>query len=94
MARFRSGQNRNDLILVVILWDARDTPPGAVAAGYDAFLGEIRDAIADNLQDAAPAESFTLPFSDILNDDFNLHAQMTVTSGPVTVAVLASGARH
>jgi len=139
-ARFRSGQNRNDLVL----WDARDTPAGAVAAGYDAFIGEIRDAIADNLldlstanedqvgvieakinqrvhdkvesairgqlsdlqkvevelgiltpdqpidsafrhvsiQDAASAESFTLPFSDILNDDFALHAQMTVTSDP------------
>jgi len=141
-ARFRSGQNRNDLILVVVLWDARDTPAGAVAAGYDAFIGEIRDAIADNLldlstanedqvnvieakinqrvhdkvesairgqlsdlqkievelgiltpdqpinsafrhvsiQDAASTESFTLPFSDILNDDFALHALMTVTS--------------
>jgi hypothetical protein len=143
-ARFRSGQNTNDLILVVILWDARDTPAAAVVAGYEAFLGEIRDAVADNLQDlstanedqlnvieakisqrvhdkvgsaiqgqlsdlekvevelgiltpdqlinsafrhvsiqdAASAESFTLPFSDNLNDDFDLHAQMTVTADP------------
>jgi hypothetical protein len=48
-ARFRSGQAHNDLILVVVLWDARDTPLHAVAKGYDAFLGEIRDAVADNL---------------------------------------------
>lgn len=143
-ARFRSGQNRNDLILVVVLWDARDTPAAAVAAGYGAFLGEIRDAIADNLldlstadedqvsvieakisqrvhakveseirgqlsdlekvevelgvltpdqlinsafwhvsiQDADSAQSFTLPFSDNLNDDFALGARMTVTSDP------------
>ena len=48
-ARFRSGQTHNDLILVVVLWDGRDTPLHAIAKGYDAFLGEIRDAVADNL---------------------------------------------
>jgi hypothetical protein len=48
-ARFRSGQARNDLILVVVLWDSQDTPLYATAKGYDAFLGEIRDAVADNL---------------------------------------------
>ena len=48
-ARFRSGQTRNDLILVVVLWDGQDTPLYAIAKGYDAFLTEIRDAVADNL---------------------------------------------
>jgi hypothetical protein len=141
-ARFRSGQSRNDLILVVVLWDARDTPANAVAAGYEAFLDEIRVAIADNLLDLSTAnakqtaaieakiqkrlhdkvedairgelsdlqkvevelglltpdqliggafrrasiqaadstETFTLPFNDILNDDFDLQVQMTVTA--------------
>jgi hypothetical protein len=48
-ARFRSGQTHNDLILVVVLWDGQDTPLHAIAKGYAAFLGEIRDAVADNV---------------------------------------------
>jgi hypothetical protein len=143
-ARFRSGQSTNDLILVVVLWDARDTPYDAVVAGYEAFLAQVRDAIADNLLELSTADdaqtavieakvsqrvhdkvedairgklsdtekveielglltpdqvigsafqqvsiqavdstvSFTLPFNDILNDNFDLHATMVVTADP------------
>jgi septal ring factor EnvC (AmiA/AmiB activator) len=35
-----------------------------------------------SIQDADSAQSFTLPFSDNLNDDFALGARMTVTSDP------------
>jgi hypothetical protein len=55
VAWFRSGQTRKDLILVVALWAAQDTPLPATAAGYDAFLGEIRDAVAANLLDLSNA---------------------------------------
>jgi len=143
-ARFRSGQTLNDLVLVTVLWDARDTPANAVVAGYTAFLGAIRDAVALRLLDLSTAddnqkaaieadiaqdvhdrvedairgafsavqkaevelgiltpdtligsafrlasiqaadstETFTVPFSDVLNDNFDLSARMTVTADP------------
>ncbi len=46
-AHFREGLMRRDLILVASLWDHHDTPSAAVAAGYSAFLSELRDAVAD-----------------------------------------------
>jgi len=37
------------LILVVALWEQRDTPGDAVRAGYQTFSSELRAAIQDNL---------------------------------------------
>lgn len=44
------GDGFRGLILVVALWEDRDTPDGAVSAGFQAFSTELRAAIADNLQ--------------------------------------------
>jgi hypothetical protein len=48
-AQFDPGQERRDLILITVLWDQHDLPFDAVLAGYDAFLGTSRDAVAANL---------------------------------------------
>jgi hypothetical protein len=51
-ARFRSDPPplaRRDLILVAVLLDQRDTPGAAIEAGYEEFLGDLRDAVAANL---------------------------------------------
>ena len=48
-AQFRPGQRTRDLIIVAALWDRRDTPFSAVLAGYEAFLPEVRDAVAANV---------------------------------------------
>jgi hypothetical protein len=45
-AQFRPGQRTRDLIIVAALWDRRDTPFPAVLAGYEAFLPEVREAVA------------------------------------------------
>jgi hypothetical protein len=48
-AQFNPGQRQRDLILITVLWDQHDIPFDAVLAGYDAFLGTSRDAVAANL---------------------------------------------
>jgi hypothetical protein len=48
-AQFDPGQQRRDLILITVLWDQHDLPFDAILAGYDAFLGTSRDAVAANL---------------------------------------------
>jgi hypothetical protein len=50
-AQFDPGQEQRDLILITVLWDQHDFPFDAVLAGYDAFLGTSRDAVAANLAD-------------------------------------------
>jgi hypothetical protein len=48
-AQFDPGQQRRDLILITVLWDEHDLPFDDILAGYDAFLGTSRDAVAANL---------------------------------------------
>jgi hypothetical protein len=48
-AQFDPGQERRDLILITVLWDQHDLPFDAILAGYDAFLGTSRDAVAASL---------------------------------------------
>lgn len=48
-ARFEDGLNIRRLILAVALWEWDETPDDAVRAGFQAFSGELRAAIADNL---------------------------------------------
>jgi hypothetical protein len=49
-AQFDQAESIKDLILVAVLWDRHDTPIDAILAGYDAFLGSARDAVAKNLE--------------------------------------------
>lgn len=56
-ARFKQGLVIRDLILVTLLWNQRDTPGYAVAAGYSAFLTEIQASIAKHLSELATASS-------------------------------------
>ena len=58
--RFRSGLSRRELIVVAALWDQRDTPLDAVAAGYDAFLGQVHDSVADHLLELASSDQATV----------------------------------
>ena len=49
VARFRDGLTRTNLILVVALSESDGTPEHAIDAGFSAFRGELRDAVADHL---------------------------------------------
>jgi len=42
-------ENPHDLVLVVVLWEKSDTPAGAVAAGYQAFLQSLQGAVVANI---------------------------------------------
>jgi hypothetical protein len=43
------GDSFQGLVLVVALWDQRDTPDNVVQSGFQAFSSELRAAIQDNL---------------------------------------------
>jgi len=47
--RLDDNQTIRRLILAVALWEDDETPQKAMRAGYTAFVGEMGDAIADNL---------------------------------------------
>ena len=47
--RFEDGLSIRRLILAVALWEEDETPETAMRAGFQAFSGELRTAIADNL---------------------------------------------
>jgi hypothetical protein len=46
--RFRTGVTQRTLILVALLFDKRDTPGHAMAAGHNVFLSEVRNEVARN----------------------------------------------
>jgi hypothetical protein len=47
--RFEDGLSIRRMILAVALWEEDETPEKAMRAGYQAFSGELRAAVADNL---------------------------------------------
>ena len=59
-ANFQASQTSRNLILIVGLWEADDTPLSAVQAGYKAFLDELHAALdlgtLLRLSSASPAE--------------------------------------
>jgi hypothetical protein len=54
-AQFDPGETTRNLILVALLWDARDTPFSAVLAGYEAYVEAVRAAVQANLLALATA---------------------------------------
>jgi hypothetical protein len=77
-AQFRPGQSIRDLVLVAALWDRQETPFAAVLAGYNAFLGEVGDAVAAKLGDLKTATD-QKPIIDAIKATVRKHIEDAIT---------------
>jgi hypothetical protein len=53
------GVQEPTLIIAAALWDEHATPPGAVEAGYTAFVDALTLSVADEMHDLAVADAAT-----------------------------------
>ena len=54
--RFDDDLSKYKLILAVVLWEKRDLPDGAIAAGFNVYSGALQDAITANLTGLASSD--------------------------------------